>query len=254
MRCRQCDVTYAIISKKAKMMDIVKKAVELKKQGLNNSQISRELGIRRQDLVVIFKYLKGINKELFDEFEKAIKEVEKLKRELQAKEELQDNKYELLYKAKQQEVEELQRRLNKIEDELKKVLDEKMKCQIDKTKLITECNKKIEANRRKLLQEKNEILEEKNETIRQLQQKLNRFKFSNCIFYKIALFVFVFLPLLIALIGAGYVYFVLKPKKKAVWWDTMQYTNDLSTAKTIEYCYFFGKDKKFCWVEEKGSK
>ena len=227
MRCRQGDVTYAIISKKAKMMDIVKKAVELKKQGLNNSQISRELGIRRQDLVVIFKYLKGINKELFDEFEKAIKEVEKLKRELQAKEELQDNKYELLYKAKQQEVEELQRRLDRIEDELKKAIDEKLKCKQQYTELVSEFSKKLEENRRKIINEKNEVLKEKNETIRELQQKLNRFKFSNCIFYKIALFVFVFLPFLTALIGAGYVYFVLKPKKKVI-----NYT------EATETCYY----------------
>jgi len=194
-------------------MDIVKKAVELKKQGLNNTQIAKELGIRRQDLVVIFKYLKGINEELFNEFEKAIKEVEKLKRELQAKEELQDNKYELLYKAKQQEVEELQRRLNKIEDELKKAIDEKLKCKQKYTELVSEFSKKLEENRQKIINEKNEVLKEKNETIRELQQKLNRFKFSNCLFYKIALFVFVFLPFLTTLLGAGYVYFVLKPQK-----------------------------------------
>jgi len=228
-------------------MDLIKEAFKLKSEGLNNTQIANELGIRRQDLVVIFKYLKNINPKIFDDLE----EINSLKRKyqeqlfaLEMQKKLTDNEAFLL-RIKEDEVKKKQKTILELSDRLKECESEKSEYE----KKFVEIAKNYEEAKQKFIDEINDLIEEKEKIIKDLENKLKKCKPIKCYLARTINFVFIFL-MLGTLATAGY--FAFNVKKEV--------------AKRLDYnyvCYGLGnfeslgiKDYKyqFCYYQEKKNK
>jgi len=244
-------------------MNLIKEAFDLKAKGLNNTQIARKLAIRRQDLVVIFKYLEKINPRIFDELEEIDELKKQLKKEINltqiTKKEIENKIFVL-----QSKIENLNKLLNLKEDEAKEKqnkiieLSNKLReCNEDKSnyeKELIEVAKSYEEAKQKFIDEINDLIEQKEEIIKDLENKLKRCKPIRC--YIARTFNLIFIVLILGTIGAvGY--FVLKYKifdiKKEV-------------VKKLDYdfiCYVLGdfeglgiRDYKyqFCYYRKKSNK
>jgi len=243
-------------------MNLVKEAFKLKAKGLNNTQIANQLGIRRQDLVVIFKYLKDINPKIFDN----LGEIEEIKKQLLKELEVaKQKKYEIenevfilkskidnlknFLKLKENDVKEKQNEIIELSNRLKECLNEKSEYE----KEIVNIVKHFDQEKKDFINKIDEMIVEKEEIIEDLETKLKKCKPVKCYIAKTLNFIFIFL-IFGALATTGY--FVFKYKifniKKEI-------------AKRLDYdyiCYVLGdfesqslgiKDYKyqFCYYEPK---
>jgi len=241
-------------------MNLIKEAFRLKAKGLNNTQIANQLGIRRQDLVVIFKYLREINPQIFNDLE----EIDNIKKQLLEELEIaKQKKYEIenevfilkstidnlkhFLKLKENEIKEKQNEIIELNNRLKECLSEKAEYE----KEIVNIVKHFDEEKKDFINKIDEMIVEKEEIIEDLENKLKKCKPTRCYIAKTLNFLLLIL-IFGALAATGY--FVFKYKifdiKKEV-------------VKRIDYnyiCYVLGDFKgigirdykyQFCYYEPK---
>lgn len=212
-------------------MDLVKKIIDLKKEGYNNTQIAKMLNIRRQDIVVILKYLKDKNEDFFlnleelkKEREKVIQRLEEIKKEKRVY--LNEiNQLKKMIDLKNQTNETLQNRL----EELEKCAEKKEELQLELKELINQYNKKLETIKRNLANDYYEVIEEKNKTIDKLNAKVKKCLVTKCFFFKFLIFSF----FILVIGGSSYIFFKYKLYK------IKKTTEDFSNYRLI--CYNLNK-------------
>jgi len=199
-------------------MNLVKEAFKLKAKGLNNTQIANQLGIRRQDLVVLFKYLREINPEIFDKLE----EIEEIKKQLLkeieitklSKKEIENEVFTLkskienlknFLKLKENDVKEKQNEIIELNNRLKECLSEKAEYE----KEIVNIVKHFDEEKKDFINKIDEMIVEKEEIIEDLENKLKKCKPVKC--YIAKTLNFLLLILIFGALGtAGYFAFKFK--------------------------------------------
>jgi septal ring factor EnvC (AmiA/AmiB activator) len=254
------------------MENLLEQIFQLKKEGLNNTQIAKKLNIRRQDLVVIFKYLKNVNPSFFSKLE----EIELLRKEYislknKAEEELEKaqnevehemfvlnakvNKYEQDLNEKEEKIKKLEEENEKINKLLEQCILRREKYKKDYINATNKFAEELNNSKLEIISQYKQIINTKNGIINNLEKELNNCKPVKC--YIAKFFNILFLICLFGTLGAGgyfaYKYKLFNIKKKVYeedWKDYKKICYTLDTFKTkyikdykYQFCYYKSKEK-----------
>jgi DNA repair exonuclease SbcCD ATPase subunit len=255
------------------MENLLEQIFKLKKDGLNNTEIAKKLNVRRQDLVVIFKYLKNVNPEFFNKLE----EIEQLRKEYislknKAEEELEKaqnevehemfvltekiNKYEQDLKEKEEKIKKLEEKNDKINKLLEQCILKREQYKKDYINATNKFAEELNKSKLQIIGQYKEIINTKNKIINELEKELKNCKPVRC--YIAKFFNILFLICLFGTLGAGgyfaYKFKLFNIKKKVYQEDWKDYKKICYTLDTFQTKYIKDYKYQFCYYKFKKNK